>query len=86
MAAIRTGADRKGISPEKPRYRAGLGAWVRALKLKPSLEFPLSEVACESPWQRHVAGQPTLLILNNLPVDLSLEGVNTEEAGDLSSR
>lgn len=58
---------------------------MRALKLKPSLVFPLSEVPCEAPWQKREAGQPTVLILNNLLVDVGLEGVNTEQAGELNS-
>ncbi len=70
----------KGMSPEKPRYRAGLGAWVRALKLKPPLLSALSELPCESPWQRREADQILGLKLNNLLVEVSLDGIRTEEA------
>lgn len=68
------------MSPETPKYRAGLGAWVRALKLKPSLVSPLSEMPRESPWQRREAGQLMGLMLNSLLVEVSVDGINTEEA------
>lgn len=70
----------KGMSPEKPRYRAGFGAWPRALKLKPPLLSALSEGLRESSWQRRDAGQLTGLMLNNLLVHVSLGGITTEEA------
>lgn len=68
------------MSPEKPRYRAGLGAWLRDLKLNPPLLSALSEVPCESPWQRREAGQLTVLVLTSLLVEVILGGINTEDA------
>lgn len=70
----------KGMSPEKPRYKAGLGASVRALKLKPPLLSALSEAPRESPWQRREADQLTGLMLNNLLLQVCLDGNNTGEA------
>lgn len=68
------------MSPEKPRYRAGLGAWLRDLKLKPPLLSALPEVPRESPWQRRKAGQLTVLVLNSVLVEVSLGCIDTEDA------
>lgn len=68
------------MSPEKPRYKAGLGAWLRDLRLNPSLLSALSEEPCESPWQRRAVGQLTVLMPISLLVEVGLGGINSEDA------
>lgn len=80
MAAMRKGAEIKGMRPENPRYRAGLGALARALKLKPSLLSLLSDLPLESLWQRCDVCQLTGLMLNSLLVVDGLNDIKTEEA------
>ncbi|KAK2895573.1 hypothetical protein Q8A73_015061 [Channa argus] len=42
--------------------------------------LPLSEVPCDSLWLKCEAGQYTVLVLNILLVDVSLDGIQTEKA------
>lgn len=66
------------MRPEKPRYRAGLGAWRR--DLKPLSLSALPEAPRESPWQRRRAGRLMVQVLDNVLVEVSLGGTVTEDA------
>ena len=57
-----------------------MGAWLRDLKLKPSLSPAVSWLSRASLWQRHEADQLVVLALNSLVVEISLGGIHTEGA------